>query len=292
MEVVELLLCFVQWAAQDEFWNCASNSGERDAELALKQMMRGLKILALRTQGQAWNITKVHELKHMAMDITRFGSPQNTNTGPTEHHHIEHAKIPAQTVRHDRFQFDMSVAQRYIDFIIMDIASSHCASPFLTGQKSSESKMPCDVETEQSTIGSTHVTLKFIPQVDSQGNVVVVCDQQWKTRSKSVSLFPQQLLSFLARHLKVVDVDQCTASPVDFEVFTELWRKGVCFRAHPNYQGQGPWHDWVYVRWENHGFIPAQIQLFFWMRLPTGEYTAHCVVHSSSSRGERNSVLT
>ena len=120
MEAVELLLSFLAWCGSSTFWDVSNPEGEAEAEFSLKQVMHGLNALVPRSKGQGWNITKVHEIKHIAHDITRFGSPANTYSGPSETHHIRNAKDPAQTVKWERDTFDEAVGKRYTDNLIID----------------------------------------------------------------------------------------------------------------------------------------------------------------------------
>lgn len=301
MEAIELLLCFVAWAAQDQFWDCSSNDGEEDALRALKQMMRSLRKLAPRTKGQGWNITKVHEIKHMAHDITRYGSPSNTNTGPTEHHHIKHAKNPAKTVRHDRFHFDKSVADRYVDNLILDLVAheshAHLADPLgwhddMHQQQhlstDSESNSP---SVKQSFDGATTVEVEFSVVLNNRNEECIRVVQDWKTRSRNKCSFSDELLDFLACHIGIDKMNDGDPS-VTVKMFTEYHRNDTTFRAHPNLQGQGPWNDWVCVHWQEHGRLPAQIQAFFHSPVADPGDEKQCIVHSVVDKGNRYSVLT
>jgi hypothetical protein len=36
----------------------------------------------------------------------------------------------------------------------------------------------------------------------------------------------------------------------NLDVFTEIMYKGIRYRAHPNYRGDGAWYDWCIVEFE------------------------------------------
>jgi len=300
MQAVEMLLTFVEWASQDSYWPSTSENGEQEAEEALKQMMRSLKKLAPRTKGQGWDITKVHEIKHMAHDITRFGSPSNTNTGPTEHHHIVHAKKPSKTVRHDRFKFDMGVAERYTDNLILDLVSVQTEAwqadftrPNVLVHSLATEENDNVTNVSDNSKGSTKVRLTFTSHIDANGNWHCDVEQNWITRSRNIASLDKLLTDHLANYLEIEQqAREDNVFTVTFDVFTEHKRNGTTFRAHPNFKGDGPWNDWVYVHWEGHGKLPAQIQIFFKVRYPNGRENIECVVHSTRASGTRHSVLT
>ena len=259
---------------------------------SLKQMMRGLAKLAPRLKGRGWNITKVHEIKHIAEDITRFGSPANTNTGPTEHHHIQHAKKPSKTVRKQRSTFAFSLANRYVDNLIIDTgcrkyecdnidASLSVRTPFT---ESSEDAEPGENGVKESDRGSIRVTFCFY--VPEENDSTVVCEQFWgKDRKKPMNLeVPDDVVERIG---VFVNADRLQpGQSLEVEGFTEYHRDNVTFRAHPNYQSGGAWNDWIYVQWEDHGSIPARIEIFF-------KYNNifYAVVHSAYAPPEPYSVL-
>ena len=59
-----------------------------------------------------WKLQKYHLALHVAMEISRFGSPMNTETDRCESNHIAHAKIPAKTAPRKVHQFLVGVAHR------------------------------------------------------------------------------------------------------------------------------------------------------------------------------------
>ena len=62
-------------------------------------MLQSILNLWPRLKGQGWELAKFHEQLHVPDDIVRFGSPQGTHSGPTEHNHIQHAKQPAKNTQ-------------------------------------------------------------------------------------------------------------------------------------------------------------------------------------------------
>ena len=70
--------------------------------------------------------------------------------------------------------------------------------------------------------------------------------------------------------------------PISFDFYTECNRLSTVYRSHPNYQGKGPWFDWVLVQWEDRRstFVtPAQLVGF----LNTHDNGLCAVIHACDS---------
>ena len=88
IEVIELILCYFEWCWKPNFWKLGDHKAKNNTHFSIKIMMLQLNRLLPRKDGSGWNITKVHELLHIADDIEYFGSLANTNTSPQENNHI------------------------------------------------------------------------------------------------------------------------------------------------------------------------------------------------------------
>ena len=257
-------------------------------------MMRGLHKLAPRSKGQGWDISKVHEIQHMAKDVSRFGAPANTNTGPTEHHHITHAKRPAKTVRHDRRNFDFSVANRYVDNQIIDHCDvlwqaeefDSCRTPRVYPTSLLVASVDATTDSDDS-----YVAERFELALDNHGDENIYCDQEWLTKGKNVAPFPTAVTDAVW-HWSSIQPGWSQELPV--VASTQYQRRDTIFRAHPNHQGYGPWLDWVYVSWEGHGKFPAQIHMIFQAQTNNGQSSGEimAVVTAAAGRPTPYSVLT
>ena len=303
LQVTEMLLAFLSWTSQDEFWEAGNQDEEQIAEEALKQMMRYLQELAPRDQGQGWDITKVHEIKHMAKDISRYGSPANTNSGPSENHHIAHAKKPSKTIRKQRHAFDLNIANRATDHLLIDTATNmfDCHNidakatlgPLQTWNQDNTNPAFAaegDSLVTESFLGATKVKLKVSLTVvtDNQRQIKrqVKIKQEWVTKGKNALSLAPQLTAFIGRWV-VREVGLAPNKSHTLTLYTEYNRNDVVFRAHPNYQGDGPWNDWVNIKWEGDNNLPAQLLGFF---LWDTKYKA--IVHSVESTPQEHSILT
>ena len=98
------------------------------AKDAICTMLHLIKNLWPRNKGQEWALPKFHEQLHVPDDIARNGSPQGTNSGPTEHNHIEFVKNPSQQTQKIRAKLDEQLAHRIAETMIID--HSFCSMDF------------------------------------------------------------------------------------------------------------------------------------------------------------------
>ena len=241
--------------------------------------------MAPRDKGMGWNISKVHEIKHVGFDTGRWGAPGNTSTAPTEHHHIEHAKNPSKTCRKERSTWDMSLANRYVDNLIIDIG---CAAfevePAVS--TSNETVVTSTNEIKVTDKGSTRFTLYFESSNGNENNFT--CHQDWQisklAKLKGHTYLKDGVVNAIGEFVEANTIP--TGCTMAVKCFTEHNRDNVKFRAHPNYQQDGPWNDWIYIQWEDHGSLPARIEAFFYQ-----EGTPYAVIHSVARTPEQYSVL-
>ena len=81
---------------KDTYWRMCDAKTREQAKDAIHTMLHLIKNLWPRNKGQEWALPKFHKQLHISDDIARNGSPQGTNSGPTEHNHIEFVKNPSQ----------------------------------------------------------------------------------------------------------------------------------------------------------------------------------------------------
>ena len=99
IEGIELILCYFEWRRKHNFWKLGDHKDKNNTHFSIKIMMLQLNRLLPRKDGSGWNITKVHELLHIADDIEHFGALDNTNTSLQEKNHIYNNKTPATTAQ-------------------------------------------------------------------------------------------------------------------------------------------------------------------------------------------------
>ena len=63
--------------------------------------------------------------------------------------------------------------------------------------------------------------------------------------------------------------------------------KGVHYTAHPLYENEHPWHDWIYIEWEGYDEpVPAYIDIFLDLRNMT---ISNMIIRNDSSYNEDDS---
>lgn len=87
-----------------------------------KALMYLLKKVANRTTGMGLKIMKFHVILHMVDDIKNFGVPMEFDTGANESHHKK-SKHAAKLTQRNEANFNIQVAKRLFDFLVLDMAN-------------------------------------------------------------------------------------------------------------------------------------------------------------------------
>ena len=87
-----------------------------------------------------------------------------------------------------------------------------------------------------------------------------------------------------------------------FDVYNEVLLRGcIWIRAFPNYRQSGPWFDYVNIKWEDYGLIPARVLCFYKKEIEEEKCELMALVHSCrlslpnnscSVKGFSDTVLT
>ena len=103
------------------------------------------------------------------------------------------------------------------------------------------------------------------------------CELRWTSRHKKdhpSHLPPNKAINYLAKLVdQAITNEGVSINGVTFWCITEHKQKGFIFWAHPDYQCEGPWYDWVYYQHRKEGVcgateIPAQFWCFVDLRMP------------------------
>jgi hypothetical protein len=221
---------------------------ERHKEADLKTMENGIpaildfiKNTLNRTEGNGMKIIKFHLCLHYVDDIRRYGSMRNFDSCIGERHHCSEVKDPAKHTQRRRDKFEIQTATRYVDNIII-----------------SRAKQDLDIVIKQA---------KNKVQCNKRNNIIyertrdVFMKKDWKTKKYILCNWPDKNFNEQLKDLCRWLVDsKKTDSPIKF--FTQHNRDEYIFRGDPNYDGKGPWYDWVNVDWSNGEPIPAKINIF------------------------------
>ena len=183
----------------------------------------------------------------------------------------------------------LSVANRYIDNLIIEMgcAAFEVHDHNLPDEIEDGLNLADMEEIKVSDKGSTRYKLKF---QSAPGNETgFICVQKWdlpkKVKAKG-KIYPKPgVVNKIGRLVNAVSLHHGECIVV--KGFTEHNCDNVKFRTHPNYQQEGPWNDWIYIQWEEHGSLPAKLEAFFYYG-----GTAYAVIHSVAYTPEQYSVLT
>jgi hypothetical protein len=256
IEVLELLLCLHAYYKSGTFWSRNDNTGmEKKAQEAVAYTLAALQQVLPRNTGHGWAFQKMHDTAvHLMKDISEHGRSANFDTSGPERNHKTFAKDPART------------SQKRGNSIFLDQSSSRI----------NENQVFHNTRLAWGTI--THARDELVHNDSRTGS-------SWKTRS---AIFGTKLPLYHVRvgpsssreHGDIEDVNavmgqatwlgQGKSRPNIHPVLTQYlvaefagmypWPTIDCytevivgeqpFRAHPDYDGNGPWYDWVFTQWE------------------------------------------
>jgi hypothetical protein len=237
-QVFQMLLSYWVWLKRDSYWKRGNKDAKEAARKAIRVMLREL------VRGQGWEKAKIHEQLHVPDDIERNGSPQGSHTGPTEHNHIRLVKRPAKGTQMRAEVLDRQLGQRVSDSYIVDMAYQRMSSTYDNTLQ----------ETLAPTSGLLFQAAKGVLFVDTHDNLPATpCFDRFLTKKEN---FSSEMIQFLVQHYASMPApDIAPIGPGDKKfhrrlfLSTEYKRAGTIFRAHANYRHNGPWYDWVMLRW-------------------------------------------
>ena len=97
----------------------------RSADRLVASILRKLKKVFPRTEGNEWNLPKFHGMVKMLHFIQLFGSGINFYGGPAESHHKYFVKNPGQLTQRRVTEFAKQVANRVYEGMVFEIANEH-----------------------------------------------------------------------------------------------------------------------------------------------------------------------
>ena len=245
VEVFEMILCLWSWLKQDEYWRPGDPEYEEYVSGSIKTLINQMNHLLPRGMGRGWEITKVHELLHLILDIMKLGAHSNVNSDKCESSHKNMIKKPGQNALRRVTTMDSSIANRQVDRLIIDHAFSHVK------QQSNQAEIvkPLDNHSHQTTRGMVHMRRKYDY---SRMSYTYYVKHEWndhrhnsshmRIHDQGVCFWPivKELNSYRTRH-RWFD-DDTYLCPTLTESRTD---DGVLVRCHPDYRSTGPWYDWV-----------------------------------------------
>ena len=247
ISVMERLLIFEAYLLRNGagFWAVEDKDVEEPKlKRKIAQLIRDMVRYIPREEGAGWKLQKIHEAMHIPEQITMRGPPRGFDTGANENHHISKAKRPAKQVRKRHGTFEWDVAQRVSDQLIAKTARDRITMSMeeLHGVQSdlSEEKDNMDIE----ITGATLYTISW--DENEMGDLEI--SVKWHIKKEKLPKIHPTVASFIADNFGDGGFNEV-------ECFTHFQRKGVLFRAHPDFQSNGEWFDWILCRYERDVYV-------------------------------------
>ena len=231
--ILEQWLCYWAWLKQDFYWHCFDVGCQEEAENAIDVMIQELLHQFPRDEGMGWDLTKVHEQRHVPFDIMRFGRHRNVHSGLCEHSHIVSVKRPATNTQKRSALLDKQLGER--------VAERHLIHR--TMQIAQHAKKTDHHEVVPAEGWSVDMATKGQFEICNCGTQYTV-SHKWNHRRnehlkwKHHDEIAKALWTVFGRHLK--DGESCVISS-----YTEVKIGSDVYRCHPDYKREGAWNDWV-----------------------------------------------
>ena len=237
-ECFQMILCYWIWLKKDTYWCRNDRESLLAAKMAIRKMLSKIVSLWPRTEGQGWHLAKFHEQLHVPDDILYNGAPSGSHSGPLEHNHIRMVKKPSQRTQKRRKVLDMQLAQRNYESYIIQRALQYM-QPVVDQHKA---YLKTEGENKQ-TDGPTQMASKGRLKIKIQNNNRVAFYTNQNLRLSN------ETLDYIVNGYCVdLELNKCS---IDY--WSEHIKDGTLYRAHTDYRKQGPWYDWVMIKWEPDG---------------------------------------
>jgi hypothetical protein len=252
-QVFQMLLSYWVWLKRDSYWKRGNKDAKESGQMAIRVMLRELIRLWPRVRGQGWEKAKIHEQLHVPDDNERNGAPQGSHTGPTEQNCIRLVKQPAKGTQQRAKVFDRQLGQRVSDAYIVDMAYARMSSRY--GKTSHEmlsslwgNQPVCPPKDPKEGYLWTPTSTNY-PTSYPQHLVLIYFKQTKK-------LFSVEMIQFLIHHYAGEPASENPLIGPGGRQFhgrlflsTEYKWAGTIFRGHADYRHNGPWYNWVMLRW-------------------------------------------
>jgi hypothetical protein len=246
-QVFQMLLSYWVWLKRESYWKRGDKAAKESARKAISVMLRELIRLWPRVQGQGWELAKIHEQLHVPDDIERNGAPQGSHTGPTEHNHIRLVKRPAKGTQQRAEVLDRQLGQRVSDAYIVNMAYHRMTTQYDQPSHALSSLV-------QTTGLSSHGSKGWL-FIENNPARPCFCPCTLRSNAKEEH-FSHDMVKFLVQHYASLPGSQSPLLGPDRKKYhqrlflnTDYRRAGTIFRGHANYRTNGPWYNWVMLRW-------------------------------------------
>lgn len=287
VELAEQLLCLYALMNQKEMWKAGDENSEDEFERKCNKTLELLlEKLPRKSGSKNWNTAKIHlMLRRAVYHITRYGSMRHVNTELGERGLRDWIKKPAINTNRQSFaSTTASIAQSLDESFLIAEANrlfgttipSSDITLCTTAEKKKEKEKHRVTFHAQGTDDDSITRVVFrggIPEgfnnketgffgarpsykigwiPTAPGSSTGIVDGVWqKTDAETERIVPQLILNAIRRKYFAEVDNHSVANYVSF--YTEMiLPTGKRIRCHPNYQGAGPWFDYVLLREDPH----------------------------------------
>lgn len=287
-QIAEALLCFHAWYKEGIVKTTRDGKADRGMiQASVQRLLAMVRLYTPRKKGCGWKIQKFHDILHLALDIERFGSPSNYDAGPQESGLKSWAKLPAQTSQKRGYEiFLRQVAARvYEQQCITRALRAHgirgsvekaleTASTRIQGSKGSVDRREGKEDTKKPCLGGTaYIVYGKDRDKNTQKTTRVAFRASERLtkdkRTMSAFVVSPVIENFLRWAPNADSVVPARRDPKGGDPYWDL--KTECsmvpsdsdtrltLRCHPNFQNEGPWYDWVIVRFDCDRFFHKDV---------------------------------
>ena len=241
LETLEALCCFDAWTRLDNYWKLEEEDVfSQKAHDAICKLLHMITTRLPREKGCGWKLVTFHNITHIVSDMKKFGSPKGINTEIGEKNHKYFAKSLGRSARKQHSTFTKQVSQRLSDAFIMRKMASLMGEK-VWGEDDGEDTDGSDSDSEdgkkaieESTQGAT---LFSVFECKKDGVSV-----QWTSKTEETLLRGNENKDVMQY---ILDVYKEEHGVETVHCCTQYKRDKLVMRCHPNYQGEGPWYDWI-----------------------------------------------
>ena len=296
LDLLQELLSFHAWYRYgDPPFNHNPQQEQVDSvHLRVRQMIARITAYCPRNSGYGWNIQKLHEHLHLVIHLLYFHHAMNWDAGRGERLLKPFFKDTAVTCQQRSTDvFTTQLAARAQEKLVLAkalLSSSWRASYEAILETRSSLQQEQTRQASYKFPVKTGYTL-ILHDCDAK------CEFQWEGTNTMVQIHPV-FLWWMAQNWHEEVVPQGHGAVLHCHTECKYEGPGYerIYRAHPNYQGNGEWYDWVMVKFGD-GCFPSKVLSFYQKSEPetdaeTGEITSsgiHAIIHSCEYRNGTSS---
>jgi hypothetical protein len=239
--------------------------------------------------GKNYKMTKFHQTLHLVSGISRHGSMLNVDGSRPESMAKGNVKDPASHTQRVSSTLSYQTGKRYIESLTfreykrMKAEEAHgtvdcydCGgyiNPDTPEAKILQSQFDDDNDNDGGqhhvsvvSSGTSFVLVLDLDQREDEYLVHIRCQGKGKP---NLGKFDEHLLQQLGKRLFGAD-DGGVIMDTEVPCCTSVRVGKTLYTAHPLYQNDHPWNDWVYIQWDGYDSpIPARIDMFLNLRNAT-----------------------